>query len=72
MSGDPRDATIARLRAELAASAEEHQRSEMQFLFYVKGHLDKSPPDRAKAFTNQGEATRCAAAAKRAREGAEQ
>lgn len=64
---DPRDATITRLRAELAASAEDHSRSAEQFALYVEMTNAGVPPN---ATGIEAHMHRCAAAAKRAREAA--
>lgn len=66
---NPRDATIERLRAELAASAEEHDKSALIFRDLARNLSVLNP--KIPSDGNVPDVARCAAAARRAREGAE-
>jgi hypothetical protein len=50
---------ITILRAALAVSINHHRLSAEQFTFYAEQHRAKSPPDEAKAATNDAHAERC-------------
>lgn len=61
---------IDQLRAALTQSADDHDLSARMFAFYVEQHNAKSPPDSAKAATNETQAHHCALASRKAREAA--
>jgi hypothetical protein len=59
--------TVPDLLAALRESASQHETSAEQFAYYVESHMNKSPPDKGKAISNEAQEKRCRNAAKAAR-----